>query len=757
MDKPNAKWTVMVYMAASDSPELDAHAVRDLQEMERAKIDPNVNVFVQIDRHWPALPQRYVVVDGGAVLVEANVLKARPAPAPGAPPLPPLTVFDLVDKEMAPDTGRKETLLDFLDWAHRLDEKATHFFLILWGHAYGLGFGRDHGDPLTMSELRNALEAFANTRGKKLDLLGANACAMSYAEAAYELRTGAEFLVASQIAVPFAGWPYDAILGTIAGTTDALTLGKNVATEYVARYRGSASDRVSMSLLQLDALDGTRDKGSDLNAHLKGLATALTEAIDSSKPGNGDRLHHVRAAFLATAAGDVRPLIDLVDLCAELEAMCDDLEALEGRKGALTSLQRAATTLRTRLTSGGPVVKAVEPALTPESDGMHGIGIFAPFVTDERDLQRLGLGDKKAEAGRDCYKDLALITGTGWEQLVFDSLKANLPADVLSGIEGSGATSRADRTGVAQMLVSVDAIFDTLDRRLEATRIEVLREVKKRADAAGPAPSRPSALILLLEKKREEAAAYGRLNAPDAAGNPAEASSEVIQTTTRALNRLELRIADVERAVYRTLTNEAFGLGPGRDTDGPKPLLGAPEPKPLLGAPEPKPLLGLPGTVTGATAGDASPMAIIASLFEQVGSSLRNLESAAADLEKTAMSTLGPGGSVAALPPAGSDREVERAFRVCSEAVEDARRTLIRVLSHPVYGFGPGSGGVSAADRQALARAGGMNNRSLSLLSFTERKIDESRRGDPTKSPSATGGSADDRAGAESPAVSHVG
>ena len=31
---------------------------------------------------------------------------------------------------------------------------------------------------------------------------------MSYAEAAFELRESADFLVASQISMPFAGWPY---------------------------------------------------------------------------------------------------------------------------------------------------------------------------------------------------------------------------------------------------------------------------------------------------------------------------------------------------------------------------------------------------------------------------------------------------------------------------------------------------------------------------------------------------------------------
>ncbi len=54
---------------------------------------------------------------------------------------------------------------------------AERYALVLWGHAYGLGFGRDHGDPMRLTELRLALEHFASQAAeekgpsRKLDLL----------------------------------------------------------------------------------------------------------------------------------------------------------------------------------------------------------------------------------------------------------------------------------------------------------------------------------------------------------------------------------------------------------------------------------------------------------------------------------------------------------------------------------------------------------------------------------------------------------
>ena len=42
------------------------------------------------------------------------------------------------------------------------------------------------------------------------------------------------------------------------------------------------------------------------------------------------------------------------------------------------------------------------------AEGLHGIGVFAPFVTADNDLKRLGLADGVPE-GRDEYEQLALV------------------------------------------------------------------------------------------------------------------------------------------------------------------------------------------------------------------------------------------------------------------------------------------------------------------------------------------------------------
>ena len=60
----------MVYMAAGDSHQLDTVAVRDLKEMELGcKKNPNVNVVVQINRHWPNAAQQYEITETGSRLI----------------------------------------------------------------------------------------------------------------------------------------------------------------------------------------------------------------------------------------------------------------------------------------------------------------------------------------------------------------------------------------------------------------------------------------------------------------------------------------------------------------------------------------------------------------------------------------------------------------------------------------------------------------------------------------------------------------
>src|SRR5262245_24470109 len=98
----------MVYMAAGQSHELDTVAVRDLKEMERGiRGNGNVNVVVEINRHWPQSAQRYRIKDP---FVGSELLEQLPGPT---------------------NMGNKETLTAFLTWVAS-DKRfaADHYCLV---------------------------------------------------------------------------------------------------------------------------------------------------------------------------------------------------------------------------------------------------------------------------------------------------------------------------------------------------------------------------------------------------------------------------------------------------------------------------------------------------------------------------------------------------------------------------------------------------------------------------------------------------
>jgi hypothetical protein len=784
------KWTVMIYMVANKDAQLDSLALQDLREMERV-VNDDIHVVVQIAREWPAAPQRFVL--GRAGDGTGRMLQERMDDDPRAP-----------RRARAPkdvDMGTKEALADFLTSTAR-EFEAENYFLVLWGHAYGLGFGRDHGDPLTVVELREALAEFAAARRRKkrgtpalLELLGANACAMSYAEAAYELRDSAQFMVASEIAVPFPGWPYQAILSQIDSNTTAESLGRLVVDAYMDHYLTLSDERVAMSLLQLD-------RAAELKDHIKNLTSAVRNATRPNVEFSTSRLSQIRNIFRSVAAGDSAPLIDLLALCDGLRQLCDDLTTLEAPGDHmieaalprdLKSLSDAAQKLREAVCPGQERIGTFEAPgqdaghaaqdqdegqaagrlvllhwRHPELNELHGLAIFAPFVTSDEDLELLGLLDDKSasnqrETGEKFYRKLSLFGGLSqlrrWPNLVYDTLRQPIGAAVMDGIIRAAAVLPSDRAEVAQVLLSVDSCFSNFDRAIAATRMKVARGLSNGAAnghlrAAEPASIESFQQLQLLPPPDQEpdgTAATPAQNTPSSGSTKGgvkvgEKTSAGIGLAVTSLQTLERAITSVEQATRKTLTNARFGLGMDPISRGPKPVglgfdPGDPRmrgPKPVgLGLERPKPV-GLgpdavnPDTGLDSTSARLGPAAaflaasadstqsaalVVVNLFAQISQSLSAVEQMTGSVERTAAdlaaSTVGRSNGS---PSAVGDARLARAFQLLQDASSLARQTLRGVISHPVQGFGPSDNGLDLETRLQLADTGGLNRRTLKLL-----------------------------------------
>ncbi len=718
-------WTVMVYMAAGDDADLDGHAVADLREMERGAND-QVHVAVQIKRHWPELPQRYVISRGG------RTSKVTP---------------HLFPPGAHTNMGNGVTLAEFMTWA-LAECPAEHYMLVLWGHAYGLGFGREHGDPLRLSELADALDQFndqrtrsapAGVRGKPpqgrdglLDILGTNACAMSYAEAAYELRDRAQYLLAAQIYVPFAGWPYDAVLQSISKTTSPEQLGRNVIDSYITGLNEPLTgERAQLSLLNLAHAGQLRKATAD-------LAIAIRGAFRSDSLFDSGRRAAIRDAFIGAAAGDVRPLVDLKDLCRGLKRdLCDVPELAFLSAGSQTPrtqwLARSAEALKAQLGVldgfvGPPFLAAT--AAHPSLSDLNGIGIYVPFVTDEQDLKRLGLEDDASrpaaqdptrETSRQTYEKLALFAASDrgaarleWPTLVYDGLSEPIPSELVDLITGVGVTRASDRAEITQIILSIEGAFNTLDRVLDTAKTVVtaaMRQaeatVQTQAPKGRPDPPRLAVLAAI--------AAPG--NGDVKASSPFELRDPLLLAW---FGRLESAIEGVERTTKRGLTQARFGLGPVVSPRGIQ-LGPPPPPKPGSGpGPREEPAdvarlrrgFGANGLESPATPpGFADPAVLpVFRLFATAAEALQRLELVTAELERRAGTSLGK----AVLNERAL--RLRQAFGVLCETATTARRVIRRVVANPAYGIGPSAVAFELDDREELANAAGLSSRELLLL-----------------------------------------
>jgi hypothetical protein len=343
------QWTVLVYMAGDNT--LDEAGPVDLREMKKVGTTADVNVLVQFDGTQGAT-KRFLVRKGTtqakdvvgtlgetncgdpAVLEDFVLWGAKTYPAErlmlviwnhgagwddanlfvgdvfGDAP-PPVTRKGAVLKR-----GRGRPVpLGLLRAALRRTERAVFRTTpIAAVRRRGIGYDDDARDFLDSGELKRVLASLKKKLGRKIDVLGMDACLMSMLEVAYQVRGSAGFLVGSQEVEPGDGWPYHRILKALAAkpAMTARELAGLVVRSYGASY--GANEGVTQSAADLAAVPG-------LASRVDALARALRAAL--ARPG-------VRGAILearADAQQYSKPYddyCDLGDLVARLAATVQD-------------------------------------------------------------------------------------------------------------------------------------------------------------------------------------------------------------------------------------------------------------------------------------------------------------------------------------------------------------------------------------------------------------------------------------------------
>lgn len=302
-DEIAKKWTVMIYQAADNN--LTEESVFALKEMKRLgtikKVDTGdgrgampfreVDILVQLDPSGR-----------GNQTIRLHIGNGDPDEGE----------LDDNDDEISrlgeTDTGARQTLIDFLCFGIK-KFPADYYMVILSGHGSGTDqdfFLRDENRPLSLipsslgiPDLEQVFakggdvdDALREARGgKKINILGFDACLMSMAEICYQLRNSVvDMIIGSEGFSPNAGWPLQHLLRIFKRNPDikpgplANRIAKRYTRFYVNYELGGLS--VDISVLKVNRIGYLTQKVEELVGVLK---RELREALAQRMDGYGER------------------------------------------------------------------------------------------------------------------------------------------------------------------------------------------------------------------------------------------------------------------------------------------------------------------------------------------------------------------------------------------------------------------------------------------------------------------------------------
>lgn len=405
-----AEWTVLVFMNGDNNLEKDA--LINFAQMARIGSTDQVNIVVQVDRI--AKYAHTTPVDWSQTL--------RFKIERGTQPQPKEAVADLGELNM----GDEKVLRDFVRWG--MDKyPAKKYFLVIWDHGQGYrlflnslldrqrtilasrGFKTNEtlasiraasirlrsaegvasddrvtapfrsapGEPyrsasndetnkdvLYNKEIVDAMKSTLN--GRKIELIGFDACLMAMMETVYGVRDVATYFVGSEDLEPGLGWKYDDFLNKLVANPGMD--GSGLASTIVDSYRDfygrpemldQGGDETTLSALSLKEAGG-------IASALSLLSNTLVESLNSEL----QNIIGARSASATYAPGYQFHHIDLVQFLTEL-VQRSKTPAIVQQSNAVIQLVSSA------------VIARHAGAKRQGAYGSHGLAIYFPAASHE--------------------------------------------------------------------------------------------------------------------------------------------------------------------------------------------------------------------------------------------------------------------------------------------------------------------------------------------------------------------------------------
>jgi hypothetical protein len=400
MAATSKQWTIMVYLAGDN--DLDSAGVDDLQEMKKVGSTDQLNVIAQFDRLGAKhATKRYYLRKGGAT--DKDVVATLGETNMGDPKVLdnflqwgiktyPAQHYLVVlwnhgsgwDDEDIYRTARQMLKVNV--------QRKGATFAAVRGQAQGaipfrqirmvgakrfrralfsssiakaispgkqsraIAFDDTSKDFLDNIEMKRVLSSAKKLLGRKIDILGMDACLMSMAEVGYQLRDSVNLTVGSEEVEPGDGWPYDTVLAALAKkpTMSPKELAGAIVKKYLASYAADSG-------VTLAACDLT--KSATLAEAINQLAQVLKTNLADSE---------VKAAVIQARAQvqsyEVPEYVDLHDFCGLVKANCNRAD-----------VQSACTQVQDRLAPGQFVIQSGYKGSTMQNS--HGLAIYFPQRT----------------------------------------------------------------------------------------------------------------------------------------------------------------------------------------------------------------------------------------------------------------------------------------------------------------------------------------------------------------------------------------
>lgn len=371
--KPHKKWLFLNYVAADCN--LTKYQLNNLDQQELVGSDENTHIVAYVDVGPNEAPLKSGEEPGGTQPPGQG--EAEPGSWKGC-----RTYYITKDDELGKlnsevvaeygdhvDMSNPDTLKKFVVDAIK-KFPADHVALIFNDHGGGwTGAMSDDtdGDFMSIPDIKKALSEAQKETGKKLDIIGFDACLMAEGEVAYELKDVGDIMLASEESEGGPGWTYDSMLGGRTLTEAITRTQKNLAKKInVSPYefakvvvdvnREHNNDIPTFSATDLHSMDKVKESVDSLAKAVINTSDkqAVKDAINASENYGGGWAPY-------------RDIRDLHHLCRNIIARTSDEKLKKAAEGVKKAVEEAV------------FANEVNPNEHPES---RGLSIYAPTSGD---------------------------------------------------------------------------------------------------------------------------------------------------------------------------------------------------------------------------------------------------------------------------------------------------------------------------------------------------------------------------------------